>query len=316
MTSLLIYKILQLFAFMILGFVIVKAGVVKSEDSLPISKISLYLLMPAAIVNAFNVDVDRNVLLGVVIAFAVAILIHVALLGVDAIFTRLSGGSAVERASVVYSNSGNLIIPIVSFVLGGEWVIYSCAFLSVQNVFLWTHGIRLFSDGKRLHLKKILLNPNIIAVIFGIALMLSGLKLPTFVSDVASSLGSMLGAVSMLIAGMLATDIKPKQMLARKRIYPILLMRMIICPVLVLLMLTGICALMRSVGLFESIKLESLLLISFLATITPSASSVMQFAKINGKETDLAAAINIFSTVISILTMPLFVMLFEKIIGI
>ena len=39
---------------------------------------------------------------------------------------------AVEKASMIYSNAGNLIIPIVTAVLGKEWVIYSSAFLSVQ----------------------------------------------------------------------------------------------------------------------------------------------------------------------------------------
>ena len=61
-------------------------------------------------------------------------------------------------------NAGNLIVPIVTYVLGEEWVIYSSAFLIVQLVFLWTHGVRLFSDDK-LSIKKIILNVNMIAVL-------------------------------------------------------------------------------------------------------------------------------------------------------
>ena len=41
---LLLYKIGQLFAVMVLGFVLVKARVVRSEDSVVLSRISLYLL--------------------------------------------------------------------------------------------------------------------------------------------------------------------------------------------------------------------------------------------------------------------------------
>lgn len=38
----------------------------------------------------------------------------------------------VEETSLIYSNAGNLIIPIVTAILGKEWVIYTSAFLSVQ----------------------------------------------------------------------------------------------------------------------------------------------------------------------------------------
>ena len=50
------------------------------------------------------------------------------------------GLNEVEKASVYYSNAGNLIIPIVTFVLGKDWVLYGCVFMSVQIVFIWSHG--------------------------------------------------------------------------------------------------------------------------------------------------------------------------------
>ena len=46
----------------------------------------------------------------------------------------------VEETSLIYSNAGNLIIPIVTAILGKEWVIYTSAFLSVQLFLLWSHA--------------------------------------------------------------------------------------------------------------------------------------------------------------------------------
>ena len=43
---------------------------------------------------------------------------------------------AVEKASIVYSNAGNLIIPLVIAVLGEDKVIYASAFIAVQNILL------------------------------------------------------------------------------------------------------------------------------------------------------------------------------------
>ena len=77
----------------------------------------------------------------------------------------------------MYSNAGNLIIPIVSFVLGEEWVVFSTAFLTVQLFFLWSHGVRLFSSDESFRIKKVVCNVNIIAIILGIIMMLANISL-------------------------------------------------------------------------------------------------------------------------------------------
>ena len=58
------------------------------------------------------------------------------------------GLNEVEKASVYYSNAGNLIMPIVTFVLGQEWMLYGCVFMSVQLVFVWSHGKSVLSMEK------------------------------------------------------------------------------------------------------------------------------------------------------------------------
>lgn len=305
---LLFYKIFQLFIFMVLGFIIVKAGVVKSEDSSALSKISLYLLMPAVIINSFDIKITPDIINGLILAFIGAIAIHIVFLFVDTLFKKIFKSTSVERASVMYPNSANLIIPIVSYVLGDEWVIYTCAFLTVQLFFMWTHGIQLFSDDKKINIRKIILNPNIIAIVIGALFMIFGIRLPKVMKDTVSSLGSMVGTVGMLIAGMLASKVDFKKMLANKRLYLILIMRMIICPFILLFLIK-----FAFMGI-NVINAEKILLISFLASITPSAATVMQFAQIHNKDADYATAINIATTVFCVASMPFFVWLFNLII--
>ena len=62
MIPLLLYKIAQLFAVMIIGFALVKMRVVKSEHSVVLSRLALYLFMPAAILNSFNVKLTSEIL--------------------------------------------------------------------------------------------------------------------------------------------------------------------------------------------------------------------------------------------------------------
>ena len=304
---LLLYKIAQLFIVMVMGFALVKLRIVKTDDSVILSKLALYLLMPAAIINSFNVKLTNEILGGFALAVGAAIALHIMLLGVDVGFARISHGTAVERASIMYSNAGNLIIPLVSFVLGDEWVIYSLGFMSVQLCFIWSHGISLFERGHGINLKKILLNPNIIAICVGLIILLSGLTLPDFVADITSSLGGVLGYVGMLIAGMTAAGLDFKKMAKNKRLYLTVAMRVIVCPLIAL----GVLLLGR---LFVKIpNTDEILLISFLATMTPSAATVMQLSQIYDTEVDYSVAINILTTVAACITMPLLVMLYQAI---
>ena len=49
-------QITELFLMIFMGYVIVKARLLKGEDSKVISKIVLYLIIPCVIINAFQVD--------------------------------------------------------------------------------------------------------------------------------------------------------------------------------------------------------------------------------------------------------------------
>ena len=53
---LLMEQIIQLFLMIFMGYLIVKVGLVKDEDSKVLSKIILYLIIPCVIINAFQVD--------------------------------------------------------------------------------------------------------------------------------------------------------------------------------------------------------------------------------------------------------------------
>ncbi|MDF2884933.1 MAG: autotransporter, partial [Clostridiaceae bacterium] len=48
-----------------------------------------------------------------------------------------------------------------------------------------------------------------------------------------------------------------------------------------------------------------------LATITPTASSITQMAQIYGKDAEYASVINVTTTVVSIITMPVMVLLYQ-----
>ncbi len=301
---LLFYKIAQLFCVMFLGFALVKLKVLKGSDSKALSKIALYILMPAVLVNSFDIELTPHITKGLILAFVSAILIHILLFAIDGIYHRFFQPSGAERASVIYSNAANLIIPIVSFILGEEWVIYTCAFVAVQILFIWTKGVRLFQNNPKTDYKKIVFNPCILAIFTGLILMVFDLRLPAFAKDITSSLGTMVGNVGMLISGMLMADVQFKKIFSSKKVYLATAMRLVVCPALILVLL-------KVILLFANIPdAKNILLIAYLASITPSASMVTQLSQVYGSGEDMAVAVNILTTLLCIATMPVFVMMF------
>ena len=304
---LLLYKIAQLFLVMMIGFALVKFRVVKPKHSVALSRLALYLLMPSSILNAFNVEMTSEIMVGLGLAFAVGLVLHLLFLGLDQIFAKVGRGTTVERASIMYSNSINIIIPIVGFVLGEEWIIYSLGYMSVQLFFTWSHGVGLFDHSKGINLKKIFLNPNIIAILIGLYLVTMNVRLPEFVTDITSSFGGVLGYIGMLIAGMRAAGLDFKKMAKYPRLYITTAMRVVVCPLLSLAVLLLIRLIVKIPNTTE------ILLVSFLATMTPSAATVMQLAQIHDTEIEYSVAINIMTTIVACVTMPLLVLLYQTI---
>lgn len=302
---LLIKQIIQLFIMIFMGFVIVKANLLKSEDSKVLSVIILYLIVPCVIVNAFQVDYTKDTVQGLLITLAASVLTQVILLIIISVAGKVMYLNEVEVASIYYSNSGNLIVPIVTFILGKEWVLYGCVFMSVQLIFTWTHCKKIISRETAYDWKKIVLNINMISIAIGIILFFTQIHFPADITDTLSSVGNMIGPASMIVTGMLFAGMDFKQIFANKRVYFVSFLRLIIIPVIALFLIKW-----SRLSCF-SLNGNRLMLIVFLSVITPSASTVTQMCQVYGNDSQYASAINVVTTLFAIVTMPLMVMLFQ-----
>ena len=301
--SFLLFKqIAQFFIMIIMGYTLVKLKIVKSEDSKVLSMVCLYLIMPCVIINSFLIEFTPEKLKGLGLAVGVAIVIHF----VAWVFIRILGKvlnfNPVEKASVMYSNAANMVIPVVMSVLGDEWVLYSSAF--VQLVLLWTHCKSMLSNEKGFELKKIYTNINLIAIFIGILLFITKIHIPSVLQGTLKSVGGTVAPISMIITGMIMAGAELKKVFSNGRIYLVLFFRMIFFPFIVFMIIyfTGITKVIDNGAM--------ILLVTFIATITPTASSITQMAQVYGNNEQYAGAINIMTTIVSIVTMPIMVALY------
>ena len=305
MTILLINKITTMLLMMLAGVLLVKLKLVKPEESKVLSTCAVYLILPVTIVRTFQVTLTDDVMAGFLLTTAASVLILLGFVFLSIPAKRIFRLTPVEQASIVYSNAGNLILPLVTAVLGDQYIIYATPFMAVQLVFLWSHGKSVICGEKGFNVKKVLLNVNIISVAAGILVMLLGIRFPSVIDDTMSSLSSLLAPTAMLTTGFLLGGMDLKRILMNKRIWLVSLLRLIIFPLIVLLVL-------RFSGL-ETLVADGrrLLLISLFAAAAPSAATVMQQAQVYGSEADYAGAINVVTTTLCIVTMPLMTMLYE-----
>lgn len=301
---LLLKQIVSLFLIIGMGILLVRSNLLTKADTKGISVTTLYLIIPCVIIHAFQVDFTPEVRDGLILSFVCATVMHIILLAGTALFGKLFHLDAVEKASIIYSNAGNLIIPIVTALFGPEWIIYSCGFMFVQILLLWSHGRMLLCGEKRLDLKKLLLNVNLISATIGLLLFSFRIQLPALIDDAMASVGSMIGPLSMIVTGILIGSMTLKQLMAYHRVILTSCLRLLILPALILLVikLTGM----------ESFHPEghTIILIGFLAAIAPSASSITQMALVYGKDAEYASVINVVTTLACIVTMPVMVMVF------
>lgn len=305
MIGILINKIISLALIMAMGWLVVKCRVMRSEDSKAISKMSLYLVMPCVILSSFQVEYTDEVRNGLLLALLASVVIHVFLLVLSGVLKRTLKLDPVERMSVIYSNAGNLVIPLVSAMLGKEWVIYTSAFSTVQRILLWSHGKAVICGEKDFSIRKILLNLNMIAIFAGAVLFLTGIRFPALILDTLDTVGSMIGPLAMLVVGMLIADLDLRKLFVYKRVWLVALLRLIVVPLIVIpfLKFSGIAGFAAD-G-------EMVLLVTLLAVTTPAATTLTQFAQVYDRDAQYACAINVLTTLLCIVTIPVMVALYQ-----
>lgn len=301
-------QITVLFLMGLVGFLAVKAGKFKEEDSRIISNAVVYICSPCVIINAFQITFTPDKLKGLLLAGGAAVLVHIILIGGGKLLSGPLHLNGIEKASVEYSNAGNLIVPLVSSVLGEEWVFYTTAYIIVQTVLIWTHGQSVIRQGQEKDYRKILLNPNIIAIAVGFILFATGIHLPSVVGQCISGFGNMIGPASMLVVGMIIGNVNLGWVFRQKRPYLICFMRLVLFPVITIL----IFALSGAERLHPDA--EYILMVVLLATSAPVAVMVTQLAQIHGRDARYASVINVMSVIFCIVTMPLMVLLYEAVI--
>ena len=305
LSFILFQRIAELFLIIFMGWLIVRVGILKTEDSRCLSMILLYVITPSVFFNAFQIERTPEVLSMMGFSAALAVAFNVVLLLLARLAAVVFHMDVVEEASSAYPNSGNMAIPLISAIFGPEWVVFVTLYNMIQNLFVWTH-CRIFISGERkVSLRKIFWNINILAMVLGALLFFLNIQLPGIVRDTLNSVNSMLGPTAMLIVGMLMADLKMEDLKGYRHIWKPILFRLVVLPLVLIALTRGLhVAGMNPQG-------ETLVLTALIPAFAPAANVVAQFSQIYGRDAKYAGLINAVTMLLCIVTMPLLIAVYQ-----
>ena len=305
---LLAQKIIQLLLIVLAGFAFVKARLLRVEDGIPLSKLVIYLMLPCIIIASMQVDLTPQLGKGLLFTAAISVVVILLLIFLSYVFGSLFHLQLEDRLAVAYSNSGNLVIPLVQAVFGNEWVIYVTVFFGIQTVFAWIHLDTRYAR-KKVDIRKLLRNNNLVAIYIALALMLLGIRLPDLIQNTLLTVGNMIGPISMLSIGITMASVSTKNILHNGKAFLTIALRLLVCPAIMIL-------LFRLFRVYTWIPDGRTVTTIMMIWITaPVAVIVTQFAVLYHRDAKQASIVNVFSTLLCVLTMPLMIGLYTALMG-
>lgn len=303
-------QVLVLFLLIFLGFICGKSKIINDKVSDGLSSLVMYFSTPAVIITSFFRPFDSAQLLKLLTAFAVAIVFHIIAIAVSYIFvkTKEIPSRTVARFAVVFSNAGYMSLPLQLAILGEDGVFFGSAYVVIFNIVAWTFGIALMGGKEEITPKKLFFNPGVISIVIGLILFVLNIAkfIPAPIQSAFTHIANLNTPVPMIIIGYYLSKSKIISAIADKRIWFPIILRLILAPALSFLLLY--------VLKFTPLAIENNIAVScIVASSAPCAALTTVFSAKFNKDTALSVKLVSVSTLLSIITMPLFVALAQQI---
>lgn len=292
MVVILIKQILVMLAMMSIGVVLYKIGQVDEQGVGQLSNLALYVATPCVVIRALAIPFDPEQLnTGLLV-----MLFFLIIFGVSVVIARFACGSAdrVGQFAVVFSNSGFVGIPLIQGILGDEYVFYVTLTMVAGTITFWTYGVYLMSgDKNEVSVKKILTNPNLIAVVVGIILFFTVDELPYIFAQTLNGMANLNTGLGMIILGATLGASNIGLMVTDTRLYKAIFLRLAVIPLVCIPIL-----------MFMPVPYEVRMVLMIIAA-APAASATSMLALKYGGDYSYGTGLAIGSTIVSMLSMPL-----------
>lgn len=311
-------QMIFLFAFIIIGFILVKCKFIPEESSRVLSKLETLLFIPALMLGTFmqNCTIER---IGSMWKLLVMGFIGV---GVFIVISYFAAKFCFKEAylqkittyGLAFSNfayMGNAIVEAVFPAIYVDYLVFTLPFWILINA--WGIPVLLISNasGAKTTVKdslKNLVNPMLIASVIGIVLGLTGWGkvLPAPITNVITVSGNCMSPIAMLLTGAMLGKLDILALLKKWRIYVVSAIKLLAYPLLFI----GVFMLLP-MGEFVT---ETFLKCALCVAAMPVGLNAIVVPAGYGKDASDAAAMALVSHILSIATIPLTFMLLQNLV--
>jgi len=297
-------NVLVMMAYAVPGIILIKIKSIGQESIGAFAKILLYVCQPCLSIYSFNkANYTPELWKSMIIFFFMSILLQLIMLGLMyIIFKKKYQKDASYRVctiATILGNVGFLGVPLLEALLPDQpnAIAFSAVFILGMNIISWTIASTILTgEKKHMSIKKVLINPAMIAMIISLPLFLTSTKLPDEIGNNVEVLGKMTTPMSMLILGMRLALADFKELFKDFKVYIVSALKLIVFPIIGM-------AVVYFLPVEQYIKATMIIL-----CCCPTASTVLNLSELYSTGQKTAAKLVLTSTLFCIITIPFLLM--------
>ena len=295
----LLNTMVEILILMVIGFLAARFGLIDKDTNRRLTAFTLVIPQSGMILSGV-INAELSLSAGQVLALVgTGFVMYAALflLGLlaPAVCAAAPKDRGVYRFMTMFGNCGFMGFPIIAAVFGSEYVFYAALANTAFNVLAYSLGISLVcGGGAKSEIRwRNFINAPIIATLVSLLIMALRIQFPAAVCQCVTAVGDSTVPLSMIIIGASLYGQKFREILFSWRVYVFAAIKLLAAPVLV-------WAVLR-LFVREAVTLG----ICTVLAAMPSAAISTMFAIRYGKDETLASRNVVFTTVLSLATVPL-----------
>lgn len=297
-------QIIEMFLMIGIGMICYKKNIITDAGSSQVSTFIMTFVAPCVIIHSFQRSYDPDMFRQLITSFVLSVLLLVISIGIATLmFPKSKTDYADKRMSVIFSNNGFMALPLLQALFGDSGVFIGSINIVVTNILIWTYGVWLLSRASGKNVKtdwrKIVFNPGTLGFYIGLLLFLTSTQLPMVLTDTVTFFSNLNTPLAMVVLGIYLAQSSLSDLLRDRSAYVICAGRLLLIPLITIALILLLP--------FDP-EVSSVLLVS---VSTPCAVASSMFAQMCGTNYRYAGRIIAFSTVVSAVTMPLVLSLYQ-----
>ncbi|MDO4285384.1 MAG: AEC family transporter [Eubacteriales bacterium] len=285
-----------LFAYIGAGFLCRKVKLLDEVSDHHFSRLILNVTLPASIIaSAIGQESGNRGQAYLVLGLALFVFLLLPVMG--HLFQRFTGCEDTYKLMLTYSNLGFMGFPIMEALYGQTGMFYAALFMMVFNASIFSYGISVLEKGRGFDFKR-LLTPGMISAVLALLIFSLNLPVPGGVEQFLSTVGDITSPLAMITLGSTLAGVSMKAALQNKMLYLFSLCKLVLWPALIW-------------GILQFFVEDPVVLgVCTILVSLPVAGNVSMLCISSGGNKKLAAEGTLVSTILSLFSIPVYMMLF------